>query len=500
MKLLLIYAPMVREFGYKPIGISMLSAVLKRAGHDVRLFDNTFYDMGVRSMNESVAGVLNFKKVKFPPEVYEIKKTLKEDLLKLVDDYNPDLIGFSAMSTMYPTSKLLAGWIKEAYPDTPIIIGGKHATVTPEETIAYKDFDMICVGEGEEAVVELVNKIQSKEDITNIRNIWVKQNGQVFRNPVRPLIQDLDSLPYPDLSIWDKRQFLKPLNGKIHVGGDVEGSRGCPGECNYCANKFMHDLYGMKGFYRRKSPRRIVDEIKYLKEAYGITFLKFHDEDFFIRPLNEIQELANLYSKEVGIPCVIEINANNMTPEKVSAIKLMGCVSVSMGVENGNEEYRKKILNRFVPSNKQIILACKELRKAKIKSVGYNIMGTPYQTRENVFETIELNRQAKFDMAGIGFFQPYKGTHLREVCITEGYITGEEDQVANTREDSIMKLPTLSQEEMKGLIKTFNIYHKSPKWLYPVIRFCEKDKPFNNSILRVIREILYFKIFVLKIG
>lgn len=208
----------MNESGFKPIGISMISAVLKKSGHDVKLFDTTFYDMGGVSVHTLGAGILNFKNVKFPKEVYEQKKTLKEDLLKMIDDYKPEIIGFSALSTMITTSKKMATMIKEVHPEIPIIIGGKHPTVAPEETIAFPHFDMLCIGEGEEAIVELANNPGK----TDIRNIWFKRGDEIIKNPVRPLIADLDTLPFPDLSIWDKRQFYKPFRGKVYIGGYFE--------------------------------------------------------------------------------------------------------------------------------------------------------------------------------------------------------------------------------------------------------------------------------------
>jgi anaerobic magnesium-protoporphyrin IX monomethyl ester cyclase len=492
MNVLLIYPNGMNETGYKPIGISMLSAVLKKAGHDVKLFDTTFYDMGGTSVHSIGAGILNFKNVKFPEEVYEQKKTLKEDLLKLIDDFKPGLIGFSVLSTMISTSKKLATMIKEVYPNIPIIVGGKHATVAPEETISYKDFDLLCVGEGEEALVELANNPER----TDIKNIWFKKEGEIIRNPVRPLIADLDSLPYPDLSIWDKRQFLKPFRGKVRVGLDYESGRGCVYQCNYCINKYLHELYGMKGFYRQKSPRRIVDEIKYLHETYGIEFIKFFDEDFLMRSTETVKEISNLYKKEVGIPFAIEINANSTTTEKAMLLKEMNCVSASIGLESGNEAYRETVLNRRV-SDKSIIAACKSLKKAGIQTVSFNMLGTPFHTRGLIMESVELNKKAGFNIASAGLFYPYKGSPIRQVCIDYGFINPDDEHEVNTRAETIMNMWSIKPEELKGLLRTFVMYIKSPKIMYPLIRWSEKDKPINNLWFKILRNIYYFKIHLI---
>jgi anaerobic magnesium-protoporphyrin IX monomethyl ester cyclase len=498
MKILLVHPSVHNDSGYVPSGLSMLSAVLKKAGHEVLLFDTTFYDFGGSDANSLGAGILNFKNVTFPKEVYERKKTLKEDFLKTIEDYQPELIGFSALSTMIHTTEKLADWAKESYPNIPIIVGGKHATVAPDETIQYPSFDFLCVGEGEEALLELVNKMVAKDNLTNIQNIWTKIDGVVFKNPVRPLIQDLDSLPYPDLSIWDKRQLLKPFKGKVYKAADFFSSIGCSFNCSYCINQHLHDLYGLKGFYRQKSPERIVAEVKHMKEEYGIEFLKFNDEDFLMRNVETLRKISKLYREEVNLPFVIEINANNTTLEKAQLLKDMNCVSASVGLECGNEEYRKTVLNRRIPTNKAIIEACGYLNQVGIQTVSFNMLGTPFHTRGLIMESIELNRKAKFKIASAGLFYPYKGSPIRDVCIQYNFIdASKEREEMNTRSDTIMKMWTISPEELKGLLRTFVMYTKAPKWMYPLIKLGEADKPLNNAWFKILRKFFYFKIHVL---
>ena len=151
-----------------------------------------------------------------------------EDFKHEIDKFTPDLIAYSVVETTYNIAlELLRG--TRNY-DIPTIVGGIHVTMSPDEVINEKEVDMICIGEGENAIVELANRIDKKNNYSDVQNLWVKKDGKITKNPVGPLV-DLNEIPMQDWSIYEKERFYKPMGGKIWISGPVELGRGCTYRC-----------------------------------------------------------------------------------------------------------------------------------------------------------------------------------------------------------------------------------------------------------------------------
>jgi radical SAM superfamily enzyme YgiQ (UPF0313 family) len=267
-------------------------------------------------------------------------------------------------------------------------------------------------------------------------------------------------LPYYDWSIFDNRHFIKPYNGKIYKGGDHMLYWGCPNFCTYCINPHYRSLYGASaGIYlRRYSIPRIINELKYLVKKWGIEFFKYHDEDFCLKPLAYFKELAETYAKEIGIPFVAMANARNVTKEKVELLKKMNCVSITLGVETGNNKLRKEILKR-VETADEIVKATKLLNEANIRTSAFNMLAIPFESRATIMETIELNKEAGFRYPNAGFFFPLDGTELREISIKNGFF--DDDPTATFKNDKpTLRFPNISPEELIALRERFVLYIK----------------------------------------
>lgn len=496
MRILFVW-PNKDQFGFKPVGISLLSALCKRCGHETMLFDTSFINFGYRNNTQAGEEVLIFKPVDFSPYDIEKKDTpLKETFFAVLKSFCPDLIGFSALSDEYPIAYKLAKYAKEYDKNIINIFGNKYATICPEQVISEQCVDFVCVGEGLEAFPELVNNLSEGEDVTNIKNIWTKRDGKIIRNPVRPYLKNLDDLPFVDWDIFDSRQFLKPFDGNIYRGGDWMSNWGCPYKCSYCINEFLLGIYGKKGFMRAYSAERAIAELKYLQDEYKLEFLKFHDEDFLMRPFNKFEHFANLYAKEVKLPFVIETNPHSVSEEKIKLLKKMGCVSVSMGVETGNEQIRRDILKRR-DTTQDVINAFRLFKKYDIRTSSFNMIALPYETREAIFDTIELNRKADAMVPNAGFFFPFEGTKLRELSIKEGFYNPDAFSIYK-RDEPALNLPSLSKEELYSLRKNFVLYVKLPKVFYPFINRAERNDETGKTIFSILAQI--YKKYVLENG
>ena len=487
MKILFVW-PNKDQFGFKPLGISLLSALCKEKKHETRLFDTTFIDMGYEDNTHNKEKICIYKPIDFSDySIEKMRVSLKQEFITTLTNYHPDIVSYSALTDEYQIALQMSRITKEFDPAIINIVGSKYATICPENVINEPSVDFVCVGEGVEAFPELIKNIDKGEPTNKIRNIWTKEKGTIIRNPVRPLLQNLDILPYVDWDIFDDRQFLKPFDGKIYRGGDWMSNWGCPNKCSYCINDYLHGLYGLKGYLRAYSVDRAIDELCFLKKKYSLEFLKFHDEDFLLRNINYLTHFAERYENEVGLPFVIETSPMSTNEEKVKILKKMGCASVSLGVECGNAEYRKTVLNRRDKIT-EIFSAYSLFNKYHIRNSSFNLMGLPYETRELIFDTIELNRNANVMVPNVGFFFPFEGTKLRELCINEKFYDPNSPHIY-AHGVPALTLPGISREELVGLHKTFVLYCKLPRFLFPIIERAERNDEIGNEIFSYLADI-----------
>ncbi|MDO8663258.1 MAG: cobalamin-dependent protein, partial [Candidatus Wildermuthbacteria bacterium] len=297
MKVLFV-RPNKDDFGYKPIGLSLLSAIAKELGWETKLFDTTEIDFGFRGGHKTYEEAKIFKPIDFAKYGMEKKKIdLDAKFREVFKEYNPDVLAFNVLSDQAFIAGQISKIAKEMNSRIPIIWGGVHPTLTPEDVLREYDVDFVCIGDGIGAFKDFLTAFSENTDLDHIPNIWAKKAGAIIRNEVRPLEKNLDELPYLDWDIFDNRHFYKPFDGKIYIGGDYMSNWGCPNNCTYCVNHFNHELYKDKGryFIRRYSVKRTIDELGYLKKKYNLEFLKFFDEDFLMRPLDELKELSEAY-------------------------------------------------------------------------------------------------------------------------------------------------------------------------------------------------------------
>ncbi|MFH1445173.1 MAG: radical SAM protein [Nanoarchaeota archaeon] len=418
MRILFVYPNLMRE-EYIPLGLASIAAYVKKHGHDTFLMDYTW------------GGT-------------------EKDCIKKVKEVSPDVVGFSLRSGEFNFSLSIAKEIKKQFPETIILFGGIHPTVDPEGTIKQGPVDAIIQGEGEAALVELLNKLNEKKDYSKVKNLWIKKNGKVYRNPVRPLIDNLDELPFPDRNLFGFKRYLNARSGTA----DIIAGRGCPFLCTYCINHISQKMYKDKGTYTRmRSPENVIKELVMLKRDYGIKFVAFED-DTFTYSKDWMRKFSKLYVKEIKLPCSCNARPETMDDEMAKMLGEMGCTTLNMGIESGNEKIRREVLKRF-NTNEQIIAAFQAAKKHGLKTYSYNMVGLPYETEHNMWETIHLNRKAKPDVVDASIFQPYPGTELQALCEKEGWINDMSKLPFSHKFVSIMNYPNVSNSEIKRWKRLF---------------------------------------------
>lgn len=476
-----------------PIHLSLLSSCLEESGFQVELFDTTYYPTEEISFEQKKVELLQIKPFNWSEKGVDFKETdIYEDLAQKVIDSKPDLIGITIVEDTYCLALSLLESIKEF--DIPVIAGGVFVTFSPDEVIANETIDMICVGEGEEALVELCQKMYRGEDYSTVKNLWLKKDGRIIKNPLRELI-DINRLPFINYDIFEKKRLYRPMYGEIYTMLHVEMDRGCPYGCTYCEAPQLRKLFEDSGcghYYRRKNIDRLMDELRYLVDKYNPDYINFNAESFLAKSVRELREFAEKY-KEIGLPFWCQSRPETVTEEKIRLLREMNCQNLQFGIEHGNEEFRKRVLNRQ-GSNEQMLKALKTVEKYKISYTVNNIIGFPGETRELIFDTISFNRQVNPTTINCYMLTPYRGTAIYKYCIENGYLN-KESKVHQLLDGAEMNLGTITYQELKGLQRTFPLYVKMPEDEWDKIRIAERFDEEGNRMFEELRKVYYERYF-----
>ena len=412
----------IKEIDNEPHGILRVSAALKEAGHET--------DLVVATEEDPVEAAL---RIKADVLAYSVYTGTQRYYLEVNSRIRSEL-------------------------DVLSIMGGPHPTFFPE-IIDQEGVDGICIGEGEYATVDLINALENGQPIESIPNWWIKANGRVHRNPLRPLVTDLDELPFADRELLYRAH---PLSRQRKLKPFITG-RGCPYNCSFCFNEAYSQLYEGKGRRtRRRSVDNVIRELQEVRQKHPLDFVLFLDDTFIINR-KWLEELAGRYKAEVGLPFWCQVRPNLVTEEKVAMFKEMGCVSVSFGLETANDKLRYEVLNRHI-TKEQILKACRILRDYDIKYSTNNMLGLPTGGIETDVETLDLNIQCRADYVNVFLYQPYPKTKLGEMALRQGLMTGTFDDLSGSvTEDTVIKFSSeMEKRQIENLQKLLSVTAEFP--------------------------------------
>lgn len=334
----------------------------------------------------------------------------------IAGDY--DFLLISASTLLYKRAVELATRVKRGR-NIVVLLGGIHATILKGKLLDESPcIDYICVGEGEDFVVEFFNKY-STADLFSIQNLGYRDSvGNAKINAIRPCT-DLATLPDLNWSLFNTASIINP--GPLPGFCYVFATRGCPYACSYCCNSFYLELY-KKTYLRKRSINVVMAELQYLKKTYPVATFYFADE-MILNDLSYTTELLYRVKKEIDLPYGCMARVERITPEVTKLFTETGCRYVGMGIECGDENFRKEFLNRHM-SNDQIIGAFAELKKVpNLKTSSYNMKGYPVDYDDELTKkTLELNEIIKPDFMGMSIFFPFPGTKLYDYCIANDKI------------------------------------------------------------------------------
>jgi radical SAM superfamily enzyme YgiQ (UPF0313 family) len=429
----------------EPVGLMQLGSVLRHAGHQVKLVGAT-----------------------------------RTPLLPLVERYRPGLIGYTLFTGEHRELLRLNRALKRRFAFVAAV-GGPHATFFPE-VVAEPEVDVACRGEGEGAILDLVAAIERGASYADIPNLCVKDGERVRCNPLRPLIADLDGLPFCDREL---RHEGDPESRDYPVKSFL-ASRGCPFQCSYCFNHGFARLYGPDWCQpRQRSPASLVEEIAAVRRDARLELVQFRESIF---PWQEawLEEFADRYRARIGLPFYCHVRADLLGARRVALLRRAGCISVNMGIECGDPVYRREVLGRPMTDD-QIVAACRLLKQSGIRIMADNMVGLPGTTPATDWATLKLNQRCRVDYALAMIFQPYPGTQLARRARDLGLFDGDHERLGpNYYVDSPLAFTDPSaKHETENLQKLFAVLVEAP-WLEPIVRPLLRLPP-NVFLLSVFR-------------
>ena len=341
--------PNERGMSTIPPSITSLSQILKDEGHQTALFDTTFYKFDDEISIED-SEVTKSKSLENRPVLerddddIHFKKTTRSAILDFeasIESFKPDFIAVSCTETTFLRAIKLIDQTR--HKNIKNLFGGVFPTFAPDLVMNYKNVDMVCVGEGENAIIDLANSISNDEDYSNVTNLWIKQNdGSITKNSIsRPV--DIDEIPVvTDIALFGEKRFYRPMGGKIRRLLPVETHRGCPYTCSFCNSPGQNRLYGdgdfLKGmsFFRKKTMDLVKTEIENHIEKYNVEYIYFWADTFLAWNNKEFDQFCEMY-EEFKLPFWCQTRIETIEEDKFRRLKELGLDRVTFGLEHGNE-------------------------------------------------------------------------------------------------------------------------------------------------------------------
>lgn len=433
--------------GVESLGVGYLMSMLKSRGHSVELI----FDPGIDDNLFLKAPALRWV-------------NRREALLERARAFQPDLIAVSILTNIYPFVRDWCRRFKEEL-GAPIIAGNSHVQALPEYVLSNPDIDMVCLGEGEIALLELVERMEQGGDIHSVPGIWSKDAaGQIHRNELGPLVEDLDSLPFPEKQLWHDY-------GCFHDNLEVFTGRGCPFRCTFCNIHYQRSIFkGHGSFLRKRSVENVMEEFRQNLRHYDPKMVSVHDDNFTTNR-DYVMEFCEAYRREVNLPWYCFGYPTTINRELVDAMAAANCKTVFMGVDSGDADVRRNLMERPM-SDELIYEKSRTIMDAGIGLQLSCIYGSPSETPEQMWKTLSMIEEIDPTQCSSYVFYPFPKTKLHDRAVEVGELSEEGQEkvrqgVSGYHHHSILDHP--HKELAETLAKITPVYAALP-WIRPLLR------------------------------
>ncbi|MCP4650703.1 MAG: B12-binding domain-containing radical SAM protein [PVC group bacterium] len=434
-----------------------------------------------------------------PPDFNEKKA---KDIMDILKEHDVMLAGITLVTDDYKKAVVLTQMIKSRL-NIPVIWGGAHPSVLPQESLRHAD--MVCIGEGEEALLELIKSLSLGERNQSIKNIWFKDGDNIVKNELRDLTEDLDEYPFPDMD-WNS-QIVITENGaekmhEDHFQGEynIITSRGCPYSCCYCYNSYRRQQYKGKGKYlRMRTIGNVIDELIIAKaQLKNVHLINFWDDSFMARSNSDFLLFKELYSKNINLSFFALAEPMAFNEAKVSILRECGLEMLQIGIQTGSERVNREVYNRRVTRD-QTLATAQVISRLGIKVIYDVIFNNPYENEDDLRETVRLfaNFPRPFALQGFNLIF-YPGTEMAKRALKDGFISQKGNQedfsTIQGRKNSPLSFkmkPVISgrfyrvnydsrSKKYYNLVILLTSYLWVPRW---IIEFFAKSKNFLKLVM-----------------
>ncbi|MBN2142286.1 B12-binding domain-containing radical SAM protein [Candidatus Woesearchaeota archaeon] len=375
--------------------LRLMSSSLQRKGHEVNLIFVKKYHIGLPAEKGDWIGVgEDGKEFRYGAGNHVSEKEMNL-LLGLLEEINPDAIGCSVTGPLKMRTAEICRMIKDKF-DVPIIWGGLEPTLDPEECLKFCDY--ACIGEGDQAILEVADRIDEKKPLVQVNNLAFMRDHKIVRNPLNKLVQDLDDLPFKDISphhkyLIEDDSVIRDFD-EINYSGKrvyfIHSARGCPFQCSYCGEDCLKRMYSHEKFLRRRSVESVIKELKHALQKIPYEEVQFWDEVFAI-DRKWLIEFSEQYKKEINKPFFCYIIPETKT-DNLELLHESGLARTCLGLQSGSKRINKDVFRR--PWNEEAFL--KTARRLKELHINYyvdTITYNPFENKEDLEETLRILRE-----------------------------------------------------------------------------------------------------------
>ena len=436
------YPPSVHSHPpFIPLGLAYLGAVAEKAGHEVTVID------------------------------CQAEKLTYETFRSRITKTPSDVIGVTSTTLLYKSAMQLITIVKEIQPQAVTMLGGSHGTFWDENALSeYPSLDVVVRKEGEQTFIELLTKLQTKANFSEVLGVTFRKDGKIIRTPDRPFLEDLDSLPFP-------AHHLLPLNALKHNGKilfPLFTSRGCVYWCDFCSTVRM---FG-RG-YRMRSPKNVVDEMQLVHDKYGVGQVTFYDDAFSVNRERVVKICEELHSRKLDMTWDCGTRVDMVDRDLLKTMYNAGCIAVWLGVESGSEAMLGAMNKRIKLD--QTRTAYKTAHEVGLMTIANTVLGFPGETEQTAWETIRFIKELNPDDVGFYVATPYPGTPMYEQVKANGWLKVTDFDKYDTAGPTF-ETPSMSMAKLAEIrYKAYQQFYLRPGY---VLKMMRRGGTYGRSALK----------------